>query len=265
MSTLIHANLENGIKRITMAAPKTRNSLSHEMLDQLDSEIQQDKTNPDLRCIVLKAEGPAFSAGHNLKEMTHKEGRAFHEEIFQKCNTLMYSIVQSPVPIIAQVDGIAAAAGCQLVSICDIAVATEKSKFLVPGSSVGLFCSTPGVPLSRSVPRKVSSYMLLTGKPISAADALNSGLISKMTKNSEDLEVEIESICQAIISKPRGVVALGKKFYYEQLEMGLTQAFEAGGKVMVDNLQWKDCQEGIKAFIEKKHPVWCHTDELFEK
>lgn len=107
------------------------------------------QTNPDLRCIVLKAEGPAFSAGHNLKEMTHKEGRAFHEEIFQKCNTLMYSIVQSPVPIIAQVDGIAAAAGCQLVSICDIAVATEKSKFLVPGSSVGLFCSTPGVPLSR--------------------------------------------------------------------------------------------------------------------
>ena len=132
-------------------------------------------------------------------------------------------------------------------------------------SSVGLFCSTPGIPLARSVPRKVSSYMLLTGKPITAIEALNSGLISRMVNDNEELEQEIESICQAIVSKPRGVIALGKKFYYEQLEMGLTEALEKGGQVMVDNLQWKDCQEGIKAFIEKKPPIWSHTDEKIEQ
>ena len=133
--------LENGIKKITMASPKTRNSLGMEELKRLQAEISADKNNIDLRCIVISGEGPAFSAGHNLKEMTYKEGRAFHEEIFDCCNDLMHEVVHCPVPVIAQVDGVAAAAGCQLVSICDIAVATSKSSFSVPGSSVGKkFC-----------------------------------------------------------------------------------------------------------------------------
>jgi len=246
-----------------MDSPKTRNSLSLEMIKRLQSEISSDKNSLDLRCIVISGEGPAFSAGHNLKEMTFKEGRAYHEEIFKNCNDLMFEIVKSPVPVIAKIDGVAAAAGCQLVAICDIAVATSKSSFSVPGSSVGLFCTTPGIPLARAVPKKVSSYMLLTGKPISAQDAFQAGLISKLVEDKTELEAEIQSICDAIISKPRGVVALGKKFYYKQLEMGLTPALEEGGKVMVDNLQFKDCQEGIAAFVEKRKPNWCHTQEKF--
>lgn len=255
--------LENGIKKITMDSPKTRNSLSLEMIKRLQSEISSDKNSLDLRCIVISGEGPAFSAGHNLKEMTFKEGRAYHEEIFKNCNDLMFEIVKSPVPVIAKIDGVAAAAGCQLVAICDIAVATSKSSFSVPGSSVGLFCTTPGIPLARAVPKKISSYMLLTGKPISAQDAFQAGLISKLVEDKTELEAEIQSICDAIISKPRGVVALGKKFYYQQLEMGLTPALEEGGKVMVDNLEFKDCQEGIAAFVEKRKPNWCHTQEKF--
>jgi len=260
---LCNSVLENGIKKITMDSPKTRNSLSLEMIKRLQSEISSDKNSLDLRCIVISGEGPAFSAGHNLKEMTFKEGRAYHEEIFKNCNDLMFEIVKSPVPVIAKIDGVAAAAGCQLVAICDIAVATSKSSFSVPGSSVGLFCTTPGIPLARAVPKKISSYMLLTGKPISAQDAFQAGLISKLVEDKTELEAEIQSICDAIISKPRGVVALGKKFYYQQLEMGLTPALEEGGKVMVDNLEFKDCQEGIAAFVEKRKPNWCHTQEKF--
>ena len=266
MSTeLCQTKFENGVKKITMTASKTRNALSLEMLKILESELVCDVFNPELRCIVLSGQGPAFSAGHNLKEMTYKEGRKYHEEIFKKCNDVMHSIVTNPVPVIAQVDGVAAAAGCQLVAMCDIAVATTKSTFSVPGSSVGLFCTTPGIPLARAVPRKMSSYMLLTGKPIRADEALQAGLISRMVQDSAELDQEIESICQAIISKPRGVVALGKKFYYKQLEMGLGQALEQGGQVMVDNLQYHDAQEGIAAFVEKRKPVWCHTDEPFDK
>ena len=134
---LCNSVLENGIKKITMDSPKTRNSLSLEMIKRLQSEISSDKNSLDLRCIVISGEGPAFSAGHNLKEMTFKEGRAYHEEIFKSCNDLMFEIVKSPVPVIAKIDGVAAAAGCQLVAICDIAVATSKSSFSVPGSSVG--------------------------------------------------------------------------------------------------------------------------------
>ena len=265
MSTqLTNMSFENGVKKVTMTAAKTRNALSLEMLKILENHIVSDAKNPDLRCIVLSGQGPAFSAGHNLKEMTYKEGRKYHEEIFHKCNDLMHSIVTCPVPVIAQVDGVAAAAGCQLVAMCDIAVATAKSSFLVPGSSVGLFCSTPGVPLARAVPRKVSSYMLLTGKPITAQEAWQAGLVSKMVQNQEELDQEIQAICQAIIDKPRGVIALGKKFYYQQLEMGLTQALDQGGQVMVDNLQLHDAQEGIAAFVEKRRPHWCHSDQPFE-
>ena len=178
----------------------------------------------------------------------------------------MHGIVHCPVPVIAQIDGVAAAAGCQLVAMCDIAIATQRSVFSVPGSSVGLFCSTPGVPLARAVPRKVSSYMLLTGKPINAQEAYQAGLISKMpVQDKAELEQELDAICQAIQDKPRGVVALGKKFYYQQLDMDLSSALEHGGKVMVHNLEYKDAQEGIGAFIEKRKPNWCHTDELYRK
>jgi len=251
----------SGAKNIIMCAPKTRNSLSMEMLHRLHGEISSDVIGKEVRSIVLRGEGKAFSAGHNLKEMTVQEGSQYHQQIFDACNRLMLAMAKSPVPVIAVVDGVAAAAGCQLVAMCDIAVATQKSSFSVPGSAVGIFCSTPGIPLARMVPRKTSAYMLMTGNPISAEEALRTGLISKMAADSESLEAEVGSICEAIASKPRGVVALGKRFFYKQLEMGLSEALQEGGQVMVDNLKYRDAQEGIAAFKEKRKPVWSHTDE----
>jgi len=249
------------VKTITMKSPKTRNSLSLEMIENLIEHIHDQSSDGLLRCIVIKGEGPAFSAGHNLKEMTTKEGKEYHEKIFERCNVLMNAIMGCPIPVIAVVNGVAAAAGCQLVAMCDIAIATKSSSFSVPGSSVGLFCSTPGIPLARVVPRKMSAYMLLTGIPISAPEALQSGLISKMLSSEEELDGELQHICNAIVSKPKAVIALGKRFYYRQIELGIKQALDEGGKVMVDNLGYKDAQEGIAAFKEKRKPVWIHSDE----
>jgi len=253
---------ENGlVKTITMQSPKTRNSLSLEMIENLIDNIHDHSNDGLLRCIIIKGEGKAFSAGHNLKEMTAKEGKEYHEKIFERCNVLMDAIMECPVPVIAVVNGVAAAAGCQLVAMCDIAIATKSSSFSVPGSSVGLFCSTPGIPLARVVPRKISAYMLLTGIPISAPEALQSGLISKMLSSEAEMDEELKHICNAIVSKPKAVIALGKQFYYRQIELGIKQALEEGGKVMVDNLAYKDAQEGIAAFKEKRKPVWIHSDD----
>ena len=243
-----------------MTAPKTRNSLSLEVLKMLCNEMDVSASG-DVRSIVIRGEGRVFSAGHNLKEMTVDEGTKYHQQIFDQCNQLMFNIVKNSVPVIAAVDGVAAAAGCQLVAMCDIAVSTQKSSFSVPGANVGIFCSTPGIPLARMVPRKTSSYMLFTGHSINAEEALRAGLISKMVSDSNALDEEINSICEAIKAKPKEVIALGKRFYYKQLEMGLSEAFREGGGVMVDNLRYKDAQEGISAFKEKRKPVWSHTDE----
>lgn len=258
-SSLATAQFVNGVRTVTMTSGSTMNALSLEMMCVLEKQITTDAVG--LRCVVIKGDGKAFSAGHNLKEMTSKQGREFHLEIFKKCNELMMAIVKAPVPIIAAVDGVAAAAGCQLVAMCDMAVATEKSSFSVPGSNVGLFCSTPGIPLARNVPRKVSSYMLFTGNSISAQEALNFGLVSRLAKDTQDLDKEVDMICEAVKAKPKAVIALGKRFYHRQLDMSLNDALNEGGKVMVNNLGYKDCQEGIKAFIEKRKPKWSHTDD----
>jgi len=240
-----------------MTSPKTRNALSLEMLSALIKHITEDVA--ELRCVVIQGEGEVFSSGHNLKELTLEQGNEKHAIIFEKCNQLMTEIHKCPVPVIASVNGIATAAGCQLVSMCDIVVATKKSMFSTPGGKVGIFCSTPGVPLARVVPRKVSAYMLLTGNAISAEDAFRSGLISRLVEENE-LEAEIRSVCNAIKSKPRAVISLGKEFYYHQLEMNLLEALEEGKKVMLENLMYADAQEGIKAFVEKRNPVWLHTN-----
>lgn len=258
--TLIHSHFQNGVQRITLNSPKTRNALSLEMMTGLRKSLAEAHANDQVRAIVLSGHGPAFSAGHNLKEMTTEDGIDKHREIFQCCNDLMADIVRGESPVIAVVDGLAAAAGCQVVAMCDIVLASERSQFSTPGSSFGVFCSTPGIPLARAVPRKVASYMLLTGKPINAQEALRAGLVSKVVPE-EDLEAEVEATCQAIIDKPRAIVTLGKRFFYQQLEMGISPAFERGGGVMVENLKYKDAQEGISAFKEKRKPTWSHTSE----
>ncbi|CAH1392159.1 unnamed protein product [Nezara viridula] len=252
----MHCNLEiteqNGIRRIVMNDPKTRNSLSKNMILALTEAVTKDNTNTNLRCIVISAKGPVFSAGHNLKELhSDKSCRC----VFQDCSKLMMALVETPVPVIAAVDGIAAAGGCQLIAQCDITICTKRSTFSTPGASVGIFCSTPGIPLARSVGRKTAAYMLFTGYSLTAEEAYNVGLVSRVTEN-DGLENEVNHITSAILEKSHAVISLGKKFFYEQVEMDLRSAYEKGGKVMLENLVHKDGAEGIKSFVEKRKPIW---------
>ena len=251
---------EEGVAHITLSNPSTRNALSLEMMRTLMENISSAASDQTVRSIVVRGEGKVFSAGHNLKELTSETSYEDHLAIFSVCEELMLLVGQVSVPVLAVVTGHAAAAGCQLVSSCDLVLATPSAQFSTPGASVGLFCHTPGVPLARRVPRAVSGYMLLTGLPISAQQAYNAGLVSSLVQE-EDLEAEIERVCRAIASKPRGVISLGKEFYQRQLELPLASAYQEGGRVMADNLRYRDAQEGIKAFIEKRKPQFSHSQD----
>ncbi|KAM9328674.1 enoyl-CoA hydratase domain-containing protein 3, mitochondrial [Pholidichthys leucotaenia] len=250
----------NGIRRIVLNNPKKRNALSLSMLESLREDILADVDSDDLRVIILSAKGPVFSSGHDLKELTSAQGREYHTKVFSTCSELMTLIQDLPIPVIAMVNGVATAAGCQLVASCDIAVATEKSTFATPGVNVGLFCSTPAVAIGRAVPRKVAMEMLFTGNPISAHDALLHGLISKVVPE-ERLEEETLAIAQRVCEASRPVVALGKATFQRQMAQGRDAAYATASKVMVDNLALRDGQEGIRAFIEKRKPVWSHGAE----
>lgn len=250
----------NGIRRIVLNNPKKRNALSLSMLESLRENILSDIDGDDLRVIIISAKGPVFSSGHDLKELTSAQGRQHHTQVFQTCAEVMTLIQDIPVPVIAMVNGVATAAGCQLVASCDIAIATEKSTFATPGVNVGLFCSTPAVAIGRAVPRKVAMEMLFTGTPISAHDALLHGLISKVVPE-ERLEEETLAIAQRVCQASRPVVALGKATFHRQMAQGRDAAYATTSKVMVDNLALRDGQEGIRAFIEKRKPVWSHKAE----
>ncbi|XP_004083275.1 enoyl-CoA hydratase domain-containing protein 3, mitochondrial [Oryzias latipes] len=251
---------EAGIRRIILNNPKKRNALSLSMLESLRENILTDVDGEDLRVIVISAEGPVFSSGHDLKELTSLQGREYHAKVFHTCSEVMTLIQDVPVPVIAMVNGVATAAGCQLVASCDIAVATDKSSFATPGVNVGLFCSTPAVAIGRAVPRKVAMEMLFTGSPISAQEALLHGLISKVVPE-ERLEEETLAIAQRVCRASRPVVALGKATFQRQMAQGRDAAYATASKVMVDNLALRDGQEGIRAFLEKRQPVWSHKTE----
>lgn len=252
---------KNGVRRITLNHAKTRNSLSLETINILLYNISKDVEDNELRSIVIQAApGKVFSAGHNLKELTSENRESHHLAVFETFEMLMKEIMQCPVPIIAAVDGLAAAAGCQLVAACDIAICTEKSSFSTPGANVGIFCSTPGIPLVRNVSRKVAFHMLLTGLPISAKEAFDAGLVSKVVPDDK-LEEEIQKITNAINSQSRSVTRLGKRFLFEQLDVDISTAYTLGTEIMVENLKLKDSQEGIKSFIEKRKPSWSHSYE----
>lgn len=249
---------DNGVKTLILNHAASRNSLSLEMLKSLLTNIKKDEDNKDLRSIVIKSGlEKIFSAGHNIKELTDEN---LHKEIFETCSELMRAMTQSPVPIIAAVDGVATAAGCQLVIACDIAVCTERSSFATPGANVGIFCSTPGVPLVRSVPKKIATYMLFTGFSISGKEAYEAGLVSKVVPNDK-CEEEIEKITTSINMKSRSVVHVGKTFLYEQLDLDILTAYSLGTENMINCLKMKDAQEGIRSFIEKRKPVWTHSYE----
>lgn len=245
----------SGIRRIILNNPKKRNALSLSMLESLRESILTDADSDDLRVIIISAKGPVFSSGHDLKELTTAYGREHHTQVFSTCSEVMTIIQDIPVPVIAMVNGVATAAGCQLVASCDIAVATETSSFATPGVNVGLFCSTPAVAIGRAVPRKVAMEMLFTGTPISAHDALLHGLVSKVVSEKQ-LEETTLAIAERICQASRPVVALGKATFYRQMAQGRDAAYATTSKVMVDNLALRDGQEGIKAFIEKRKPVW---------
>ncbi|KAM3933057.1 enoyl-CoA hydratase domain-containing protein 3, mitochondrial isoform 2-T2 [Leptodactylus fuscus] len=243
-----------------MNNPQKRNALSLAMLQSLQRDILHEVDDKDLRVIVIAANGPVFSSGHNLKEFTAAHGEAYHADVFSACIKLMTTIQTIPVPVIAQVNGLATAAGCQLVATCDIAVASEKSKFATPGVNVGLFCSTPAVALGRAVPKKIALEMLFTGEPISAHDALLHGLVSRVVPE-EKLEEETNRIAQKICQASRTVVALGKATFYKQISQGLEEAYRLTSLVMLQNLMLKDGQEGIEAFTQKRKPVWTNAQE----
>ncbi|KAG9280737.1 enoyl-CoA hydratase domain-containing protein 3, mitochondrial [Astyanax mexicanus] len=260
VSSLTIREQEDGIRRIILNNPKKRNALSLAMLNSLREDILTDLDNNNLRVIIISAQGPVFSSGHDLKELTSAQGREYHTSVFQACSEVMAAIQDAPVPVIAMVNGIATAAGCQLVASCDIAVATDKSTFATPGVNVGLFCSTPGVALGRAVPRKVAMEMLFTGRPITAHEALLHGLVSKVVSEAH-LEEETLGIARRVCESSRPVVAMGKAAFQRQMAQPRDVAYTTATAVMVDNLSLRDGQEGIRAFIEKRRPVWTNSDE----
>ncbi|MFD0987311.1 enoyl-CoA hydratase [Methyloligella solikamskensis] len=245
---------------LTMNRPAQRNALSLGMIAALTKEIRALGQEPDVKVIVLTGDGPAFSSGHDLKELTkHRadedNGRSFFVNVMTACSRLMLSVVRSPKPVIAAVNGIATAAGCQLVASCDLAVASDDSRFATPGVNIGLFCSTPMVTLSRNVPRKAAMEMLLTGEMVPAEDAKAMGLINRAVPADRLME-ETMAFAETIASKPTATVKIGKEAFYRQAELTLDEAYGYAATVMVDNMLHAEAQEGIGAFLEKRKPNW---------
>ncbi|XP_025092574.1 enoyl-CoA hydratase domain-containing protein 3, mitochondrial-like [Pomacea canaliculata] len=253
LKPLLATSQDNGVRIICLSNPKQRNALSLRMLTELHAALSDE--DKDLRVIIITHKGPVFSAGHDLKELTQETGKEYHEKVFSTCTSVMNLIQDLPVPVIAQVKGLATAAGCQLVATCDIAVASEESRFATPGIHVGVFCTTPGVAVGRVLPRKVALEMMFTGQPISAKDALLHGLISKVVAE-EKVEEETLKIANHICQFSKEVITHGKAAFYAQMSLEKRAAYRFAERAMVDNLQLPDAQEGIRAFIEKRPPQW---------
>jgi enoyl-CoA hydratase/carnithine racemase len=245
----------NGVVTLTLNRPAELNALSEEMLAALQSALDDIAHDDRVRCVVLGGAGRAFCAGHYLKEMRAKPQREYYKTLFGRCSRVMQSIVNLPVPVIARVHGVATAAGCQIVASCDLAVAAESATFAVSGINVGLFCSTPAVALSRNVSPKHAFDMLVTGRFISAAEALSYGLVSRTVPDTE-LNDAVASLTAEICSKSPVAVRTGKAMFNRQRAMRLEDAYAYAGEVMADNMMAEDAAEGIDAFIGKRPPVW---------
>ena len=252
--------LQNGVLRLTLDHPARRNALSEGMMAALSTALTDAAVDPSVKVIVLAARGPAFCAGHDLKELSpHRagpdKGRAYFATLFAACASLMQSIVRHPKPVIAEVAGVATAAGCQLVASCDLAVAGEGAAFATPGVNIGLFCSTPMVALTRAVGRKQAMEMLLMGDLIDAATALRFGLINRVVP-AEDLTATTMAIASQIAAKSPLTLKIGKEAFYRQADMDLDEAYLYASDVMVENMLTRDAEEGIGAFIAKRPPRW---------
>ncbi len=249
-----------GILRLTLNDVGRRNALSEAMLEKLTEALGLASEDPKVRVIILAALGPAFSAGHDLKEITAgreaaDNGKAYFQQVMASCSSVMQAIVNSPKPVIAEVTGVATAAGCQLVASCDLAIAADTARFSTPGVHIGLFCSTPMVALSRNLTRKHAMEMLLTGDMVSAGRAAEIGLVNFVTSESE-LRNATDALARKIASKSSMALATGKKAFYAQAELGLAEAYDYASQVMVENMLARDAEEGINAFIEKRDPNW---------
>lgn len=250
----------DGVATLTLNRPAARNSLSTGLMSALQAALDAVASDDSVRVVVLAANGPAFSSGHDLKELTaHRDdedgGHAFFELTMKQCARLMLTIVHLPKPVIARVHGIATAAGCQLVASCDLAVACDNAKFATPGVNIGLFCSTPMVALSRNVTRKHAMEMLLLGEMIDASRAAEFGLINRSVP-PEELDETISRYAALIALKSAYALTIGKKAFYEQLEMSLSGAYDFAADIMVKNMLAHDAREGIGAFLEKREPIW---------
>ena len=244
-----------GVVRITLNDPQRFNALSSEMLTELQTALDAVAQNEQARVVVLAAEGKAFCAGHNLKDMAAHSELAYYQQLFAQCSRMMLSIQKLPVPVIARVQGIATAAGCQLVAQCDLAVASSDARFATSGIQYGLFCSTPSVPLVRNMPIKQSMEMLLTGDFIDAQTAMHYGLLNRVA-SPDELDYVVEALVVAIVSKPRIAIQMGKELVYRQREMGLEPAYQLAGQTMAINMMDTDAQEGAQAFAQKRKPQW---------
>jgi enoyl-CoA hydratase/carnithine racemase len=240
---------------LTLNRPQAFNALSEAMIADLQREFDAIASNKTARVVVIAAEGKAFCAGHDLKEMRADPSMEYYKRLFAQCSEMMLAIQRLSVPVIARVQGIATAAGCQLAAMCDLAVASSTARFAVSGVNVGLFCSTPGVALSRNVLRKQAFEMLVTGEFISAQEAKARGLINCVAE-PEQLDAELEKLVAAIISKPRVAIAIGKEFFYRQAELGIAAAYDAASQIMACNMIDEAALEGVQAFIEKRPPRW---------
>ena len=254
--SLVHISQDaRGVVRMTLSDPQRFNALSSEMLTALQAALDAVAKDEQARVVVLAAQGKAFCAGHNLKDMAAHTELAYYQHLFAQCSRMMLSIQKLAVPVIASVQGIATAAGCQLVAQCDLAVASSEARFATSGIQYGLFCSTPSVPLIRNMPIKQSMEMLLTGEFIDAQTALHYGLLNRVAE-PERLDAVVEELVTAIVSKPRMAIKMGKELVYRQREMGLESAYQLAGQTMATNMLDADAQEGAQAFAQKRKPQW---------
>lgn len=260
MTAILLREDRGAIAHLTLNAPESLNALSDAMLAALDGQLRQLKDDRAIRVVVLKGAGRCFCAGHDLKKMqaarqAEDGGAAAFKDLFDRCATVMQAVVNLPQPVIAQVHGIATAAGCQLVASCDMAVAAEGTRFGVNGVNIGLFCSTPMVALSRNVPAKQAFEMLTTGAFISATRAAEIGLVNRVAP-PEALEAETTALAETVAGKLGAAVRIGKRAFYDQMGLPLDQAYAHAGAVMVENMLWRDTDEGIRAFLDKRDPDW---------
>ena len=244
-----------GVATLTLNRPAQFNSLSQALMSELQAELDRIAADAGVRVVIMAGAGKAFCAGHDLKEMRSDATKGFQQQLFRQCSKLMLTLVRMPQPVIARVHGIATAAGCQLVSMCDLAGASDNARFAVSGVNLGLFCSTPSVGLARNLGRKQAMEMLLTGDFIDAQTALARGLVNRVVP-AEQLDAEIGKLSDSILAKTPVAIKAGKQMFYRQLELGLDGAYELASEVMACNMMGEDAQEGIDAFVAKRKPQW---------